>query len=228
MNKLSLTSLLIIITLGFSSCTQEESTFLEEPSAEDLLKSFKLNKSATGDYSLDYQLNNGAASDKVVDDETNTNNIYLYSSENESKSTNNEGLAIQDGELRISFNDTEKDKSYSITVLDDDIKSSKSENEGDLEYLNSYSIATNDDGIYTLDFKVNDGIAVDFIYDGDRDVYEIHLNYDENASQSDFLQSFNKEEGVSLNIEFFNNAEGSSKTMSTQFSPPQPVIIIED
>lgn len=228
MNKLSLTSLLIIITLGFSSCTQEESTFLEEPSAEDLLKSFKLNKSATGDYSLDYQLNNGAASDKVVDDETNTNNIYLYSSENESKSTNNEGLAIQDGELRISFNDTEKDKSYSITVLDDDIKSSKSENEGDLEYLNSYSIATNDDGIYTLDFKVNDGIAVDFIYDGDRDVYEIHLNYDENASQSNFLQSFNKEEGVSLNIEFFNNAEGSSKTMSTQFSPPQPVIIIED
>tara|TARA_R110001632_G_scaffold2297_10_gene10096 strand:- start:4896 stop:5567 length:672 start_codon:yes stop_codon:yes gene_type:complete len=223
MKKLSLTSLLIIITLGFSSCTQEESTFLEEPSAEDLLKSFKLNKSATGDYSLDYQLNNGAASDKVVDDETNTNNIYLYSSENESKSTNNEGLAIQDGELRISFNDTEKDKSYSITVLDDDIKSSKSENEGDLEYLNSYSIATNDDGTYTLDFKVNDGVAVDYVFDADNNVYEIHLTPGE-AAQSEFVNNFVKVENETLEIAFVNNNnEGESKTSR----PRVPVLIID-
>ena len=78
MKKFSLITLLLI-TVGFSSCTQEDSTFLEEPTAQDLLKSFTLNKSTSGDYSLDYQLNNGAASDNVLDAKTNTSNIYLYS-----------------------------------------------------------------------------------------------------------------------------------------------------
>ena len=164
MKKFSLITLLLI-TVGFSSCTQEDSTFLEEPTAQVLLKSFTLNKSTSGDYSLDYQLNNGAASDNVLDAKTNTSNIYLYSSENVSKSIKNEGIALKDGELRISFNDTEKHKKHSITVLDEEIKASRSEDDTDLGYLNSYSVTTNNDGTFTLDFKVNEWVVVDYIFD---------------------------------------------------------------
>jgi hypothetical protein len=81
MKNLSLTTLLIIITLGFSSCSQDDSTLIEEPMAEDMLKSFNLSRSADGDYSLDYELGSGVSADNVLDNQTNTKNIYLYSSE---------------------------------------------------------------------------------------------------------------------------------------------------
>jgi len=220
MKKFSLITLLLI-TVGFSSCTQEDSTFLEEPTAQDLLKSFTLNKSTSGDYSLDYQLNNGAASDNVLDAKTNTSNIYLYSSENVSRSINNEGIALKDGELRISFNDTEKDKKHSITVLDEEIKASRTEDDTDLGYLNSYSVTTNNDGTFTLDFKVNEGISVDYIFDADNNVYEIHLTPGE-ATQSDFVNNFVKAENESMEIAFVNN------TTESRYVPKKKPVIIFD
>jgi len=220
MKKFSLITLLLI-TVGFSSCTQEDSTFLEEPTAQDLLKSFTLNKSTSGDYSLDYQLNNGAASDNVLDAKTNTSNIYIYSSENVSRSINNEGIALKDGELRISFNDTEKDKKYSITVLDEEIKASRSEDDTDLGYLNSYSVTTNNDGTFTLDFKVNEGVSVDYIFDADNNVYEIHLTPGE-ATQSDFVNNFVKAENESMEIAFVNN------TTESRYVPKKKPVIIFD
>ena len=60
MKNLNLTTLLIVITLIFTSCTQEDNLLLqEEPTAEDLLKSFDLEESAKGDFSLGYQLGKG-------------------------------------------------------------------------------------------------------------------------------------------------------------------------
>jgi len=220
MKKFSLITLLLI-TVGFSSCTQEDSTFLEEPTAQVLLKSFTLNKSTSGDYSLDYQLNNGAASDNVLDAKTNTSNIYLYSSENVSKSIKNEGIALKDGELRISFNDTEKHKKHSITVLDEEIKASRSEDDTDLGYLNSYSVTANNDGTFTLDFKVNEWVVVDYIFDADNNVYEIHLTPGE-GTQSDFANNFVKDENESMEIAFVNNT-----TESRDLPIKKPVIIFD-
>ena len=193
MKKFTLTSLLLVITLAFSSCTQDDNTILQEPTAEDLLKSFNLNKSANGDYSLNYQLNQGAASDNILDEKTNTNNIYLYSSVNNQKSTTNQDLAIKEGELKVSFNDTEKGEKYSITILDDDIKTNR---ESIIEFVDSYGISGNGDGSYDLSFKVLEGIAVDFIYDGDRNVYEIHLSEDSSSTKREYIQTFSKENGI--------------------------------
>ena len=66
----------------------------------------------------------------------------------------------------------------------------------------SYGIAGNGDGTYDLEFVVEDRVSVDYIYDGDRNVYEIHLTEDDSATQAYFTQTFTKEEGVVLNIEF--------------------------
>jgi hypothetical protein len=222
MKKLSLTTLLIIITLGFSSCSQDDNTILEDTtSAEYLLKSFNLNKSASGDYSLDYQLNNGVASDNVRDLKTNTSNIYLYSSETNQKRNLNEALMLQDGQLKVSFNDTQNEKVHSITVLDDNIKSRGQENEN----LQTWGITGNDDGTFDLSFIVKEGVGVDFIYDGDRDVYEVHLTKGEDSPQLNFVQTFTKDEGVALNIEFVNLSNKNSRTEVEVLR--RPVVIID-
>ena len=223
MKKLTLTSLLVILTLGFSSCTQEESTFLQEPSAEDLLKSFNLNKNSKGDYSLDYQLNNGASSSTEIDVKNNTNNIYLYSSENEAKSTQNERLDLQNGEFKISFKDTENENNnFSISVFDKDITTSKSENDNDFEFLDTFGITTNEDGTYTMNFSVNDNVAVDYVFDADNNIYEIHLSPGQ-SSQSDFTTNFTKEENESMEIAFVSGSNEEAKTVR----PRKPVIIID-
>lgn len=222
MKKFSLITLLLI-TVGFSSCTQEDSTFLQEPSAEDLLKSFKLNKSSKGDYSLDYQLNNGASSTNEIDVKNNTNNIYLYSSENEAKSVRSEQLNLQNGEFKISFKDTENENNnYSISVFDKDLTTNKSENESDFEYLNSFGITTNEDGTYTMDFSINDGVAVDYVFDADNNIYEIHLSPGQ-SSQSDFVTNFTKEENESMEIAFVSNSNGEAKTSSSR----RPVVVFD-
>ena len=207
MKKLSFTTLLIIATLVFSSCTQDDTTILEDTaSAQDLLKSFNLNKSLNGDYSLDYQLNNGVASDNVRDEKTNTSNIYLYSAETSQRKSLNEDLTLQDGQLKVSFNDTNNEDVHTIIVLDDDIKSRGEDNTN----LQTWGITGNDDGTYDLRFVVKDGIGVDYIYDGDRNVYEVHLTQDSEASQSDFVKTFTKNEGLALKIEFLNYTTSKS------------------
>jgi hypothetical protein len=223
MKKLSLTTLLILITLGFSSCSQDDSTILEDAaSAQNLLKSFNLNKSSNGDYSLGYQLNNGVAADNVRDEKTNTSNIYLYSAETSQRRSLNEELILQDGQLKVSFNDTNKEEVHTITVLDDDIKSRGEENTN----LENWGITGNDDGTYDLNFEVKEGIEVDFIYDGDRNVYEVHLMQNEEASQSDFVQTFSKQDDLALKIEFLNYS--TSRTTSQEASLVKKPKIIMD
>lgn len=209
MKNLSLTTLLIIITLGFSSCSQEDNLVLEEPTAEDMLKSFSLNKNSKGEYSLNYQLGEGAAADKENDVNSNTNNIYLYSSEVQSRSSFNDDLFIKDGQLRVNFRNTENNKVYTIAVEDDDIHTSK--DNGDNEYLDSYGISGNEDGSYDLDFRVKDGVAVEFLYNGDENIYEVHLREDASASQSEFVQTYSKEDGVTLKIDFVNHSNGRTE-----------------
>lgn len=221
MKKLSLTTVALTLILGFSSCTQDDTVL--EPTAQDLLKSFDLNKNSRGEFALDYQLNEGASSENIKDKITNTNNIYLYSSDYQSQSKVNQGLILENGKLQVSFNDTEKDQTYTITVLDNDIKTHKDSN----EYLESYGVSGNGDSTYDLNFKVIDGIAVDFSYDGDRDVYEIHLNQDASATQSDFVQTFTKEDGVALNIEFINNSSSTSRS-TLAAKETRPVVIIDN
>ncbi len=222
MKNLNLTALLIVTTLIFTSCTQEDNLLLEEPTAEDLLKSFDLDVSAKGDFSLGYQLGKGLASDNILDTKANINNINLYLTEGQTQSKQSQELYAQDGELNIVFNNNDQ-RIKSITILDDEFIKTKSADENEL--LASYGIAGNGDGTYDLEFVVEDGVSVDYIYDGDRNVYEIHLTEDDNATQADFIQTFTKEEGVALNIEF-NNID--LKTVHKEaISEPRPQIIIK-
>lgn len=208
MKKLSLITLLALITIGFSSCSSEDDLLIQETSSEDFLKSFSVNKDSGGQFSLNYQLGDGVAADQEKDYKTNTNNIYLYSSQVQTRSIYNDRLAIQDGQLRVNFRNTFNNKIYTITLQDDDIQTSKDSN--DNEYIDSYGISGNEDGSYDLDFRVKDGVSVEFLYNGDDDIYEVHLRDDANASQLDFSQTYTKQEGMTLKIDFVNHSNGKS------------------
>ena len=148
MKKLSLITLLALITIGFSSCSSEDDLLIQETSSEDFLKSFSVNKDSGGQFSLNYQLGDGVAADQEKDYKTNTNNIYLYSSQVQTRSIYNDRLAIQDGQLRVNFRNTSNNKIYTITLQDDDIQTSKDSN--DNEYIDSYGISGNEDGSYDI------------------------------------------------------------------------------
>ena len=218
MKNFNLFTLVIAVSLVFTSCSTEESINLDNPNA-GLLKSYTVNRDASGAYSLGYNLKDNATVDNVKDTKTNTNQIYLYSSDYQSTLKSSD-VSLENGALNIEINDTKSNKRSKITVLDNDIKMNRTSN----ERLESYGITGNDDGTYNLDFKVIEGVSVEYIYDGDRNVYEVHLNESSSATQSSFLQTFTKEDGIALNIEFVNNI---INTTSRSYDPNRPVVIIQ-
>jgi hypothetical protein len=131
-------------------------------------------------------------------------------------------LYLDQNQIKVGFVDANSDKKQAtITVLDHDIKMNK----GNIERLETFGLTGNDDGSYDLDFKVKAGVAAEFVFDGDRNVYEVHLQDNAKATQSEFLQTFTKENGVALNIEFVNNA---STTNARAAAIRRPAIIIMD
>jgi hypothetical protein len=220
MKTLNLLAFFASAVLVFSSCSTSETLTPEEQSL-DLLKTYTIQRDASGAYSLDYDLNVNAQVDKVRDVQTNTDEIYLYSSDNRSSRNLSQDLYLDQNQIKVGFVDTHTDKKTSITVLDDDIKMNK----GNTERLETFGLTGNDDGSYDLGFKVKAGVAAEIVFDGDRNVYEVHLQDHAKASQSEFLQTFTKENGVALNIEFVNNA---STTSARATGIRRPVIIIRE
>ena len=66
MRNLNLYALLVSAMLVFSSCLTSE-TLLEEEQSLDLLKSYSIQRDASGAYSLDYNLNGNVEVDNVTD-----------------------------------------------------------------------------------------------------------------------------------------------------------------
>jgi len=224
MKKLTLTSLLIIITLGFSSCSvEDDSLLLDSTSSKSLLKDYTFQRDATGAYSVNIELSKGAFSENIIDEKTNTNNFYLFSSQDQPSSRVKEDLAIRDGELRIGFNDMESNDTSMLTVRDKKAYLDKSGLNS--EYLESYSFSNNGDGTYSLDFKVKNGVDVDFVYNEVKGKYEIHLEEDKSKDngQREFLRTFTKENDEVLWVGFVNHY-GIGKSATTTEDIPEIII----
>ena len=200
MKNFNLFALLASLTLVFSSCSTNE-TLLPEEQSIDLLKTYTVKRDANGAYSLDYDLNGNAKTETIVDESTNTNNIYLYSSDSEVSRRSSQELVIDGDKLTVGFVDTNSDnKQPKITITDDNIKLAKNSN----DKLSDYSISSNEDGTYTLDFTVNSKVKVDFVYNEDIETYEIHLEDGKTGSTS-FSRVLEKEDGKPLKFDFVNH-----------------------
>ena len=201
MKTFNLFALVASITLVFSSCSTNENLLPEEQSV-DLLKSYSIKRDANGAYSLDYNLNGNAKTEKVVDN--NINQFYLYSSDSQTSRRATQDLVIDGTELKVGFVDTSSDKLPQITITDDNLALAKNSN----KKLKEYSITSNQDGTYNLDFSVNNKVRVDFVYNEEINTYEIHLE-EGKSNETSFSRVLEKADGQPLKFDFVNHLDNT-------------------
>ncbi|RCS26484.1 hypothetical protein DUT90_12055 [Polaribacter sp. WD7] len=218
MKKISLFALVASLTLVFTSCSTNETTVAPEDQSLELLKSFKIKRDSNGAYTLDYSLNENVAADNVIDESTNTNNIYLYPSQDKLSRKVTQDLVIDGEQLKVGFKDAGTSLS-NITIIDDNITLAKND---DYLKLKDYSIESNDDGTFTLDFTVKNKVKVDFVYNEEIETYEIHLE-DGKSSEVSFTRILEKEEGKPLKFDFVNHLKNNNlaKGVDLEYSKPR-------
>ena len=222
MKNFNLLSLVVAATLVFSSCSTNENLELDNPSSE-LLKSYTIKRDATGSYSLDYSLNDNTQIDNVKDVKTKTNQIFLYSSDNQSSKKVTQDLTIDGEELKIGFVDTQSNKNPNITIIDDNISLSRNEDEN--KKLEEYSITSNGDGTYNLEFNVKNNVRVDFVYNDDINTYEIHLE-EGSGNGTKFSRVLNKVNDEPLKFDFVNHVyNSSSRALAQIIRKPRGIIV---
>lgn len=188
---------LFIALVTLVSCSSNEELHQEQ----NLLKSYKVSKDAQGQYSIDYTTVE-ATVDLVNDLTTKRNEIYLNSaaSKNSVESFSN-ALFLDENELKVGIYENNM-KRKTITIEDDNIVLAKGGD--DIDFLKTYSIENLGNEYYQLSFKVKDGIKVWFEYNEELDVYEIHLQENDSASNLiSYTRNFVKTSD-SLKINFVN------------------------
>jgi hypothetical protein len=228
-NKIKFVAISLLAFLAFSSCSSDELLSPEEIS-EELFKTYQLKRDIDGAYSLDINVKDNISIDKVKNSTNNTNEFHLSSSNSKvaQKSYYGSDLWFDNDNFRIEFISENFNKIPSISIIDDNIKYNQKGNE---ELLKEYSITKNEEGSYDLDFKVFNKIAVDFVYDSENDIYEVHLEVDltsQGNGNNTYSRTFEKTDGEELlQIHFVNHTGGSAKG-EANVTERRPVIIIDD
>ena len=200
MKNLSLSIFALIITLVFSSCSQEETTFLEEPTSE-LFGKVVLSRDASGSYTMDLETSNDVASTISSNEKSNSLDIDLYNASGTKQQTTSEEMSTgSEDRFSVNLNNTITSRTSKLTIFDKDIQFSKTEEE---DHLNSYSVTDNGDNTYDVNFTVDASIEVDFTQDEATGEYMIHLEPGA-GTQTDYTVTFNREEGDNLQIAFIN------------------------
>lgn len=226
MKKNSLLVFAVIASLIFSSCSSNEEGMIPTDSNAKLLKNFTVKRDASGAYSLDFNVAEKTKVDKVANQNLNSNEFYLYSSENNATTKIAEQLLIDNNQLKVGFIDANSKNNTNLTVYDDNITLAK----GDLNSkLKSYSVTKNDDGLYDVVFEVKNNVAVKYAFNEKEDAFEIHLTNGKSAD-ANFSTTLEKKEGVPLKIVFVNYVGNTNaKSESTDLTPiRKPVIIIDE
>ena len=214
MKNLPLSIFAIITTLIFSSCSQEETTFLEEPSSE-LFGKVMLSINASGAYTMDLETKNNVASNITSNNKSNSLDIDLYSDTGAVREIISEPVSTgSEDQFLLNLKNTITNRTFKLTVYDKDIKFSRTELNEEEDHLNSYSIVDNGDDTFDLNFTVDALVDVDFTQDEDTGEYLIHLEPGE-GSQSEFSMTFERQEGQTTDIAFVNYYSSESARVTT-------------
>jgi len=223
MKNLPLSFFAFIITLVFSSCSQEESTYLEEPNSE-LFGKVILSRDASGSYTMNLETSNDVASNISSNEKSNSLDIDLYSASGTKQQTISEEMFTgSEDRFSIKLNNTIANHTSRLTIFDKDIKFQKNDDEDD--HLSSYSVSDNGDNTYDVNFTVDASIEVDFTQDEETGEYMIHLEPG-SGTQTDYTVTFNREEGENLQI-VFRNYYPSEDGRSTPSSRDKPRVIFD-
>jgi hypothetical protein len=214
MKNLSLPIFVLITTLIFSSCSQDDTTFLEEPSSE-LFGKVMLSRNASGAYTLDLETSNDVTSSFTNDDKANSLDIDLFSDTGAVSEIISEPVSTgSQDQFLLNFKNTITNRTFKLTVQDKDIKFSRTELNEEEDHLNSYSVVDNGDNTFDLNFTVDALVDVDFTQDEDTGEYLIHLEPGE-GSQSEFSMTFERQEGQTTDIAFVNYYSSESARVTT-------------
>jgi len=214
MKNLSLPIFVLITTLIFSSCSQDDTTFLEEPSSE-LFGKVMLSRNASGAYTLDLETSNDVTSSFTNDDKANSLDIDLFSDTGAVSEIISEPVSTgSQDQFLLNFKNTITNRTFKLTVHDKDIQFSRTELNEEEDHLNSYSIVDNGDDTFDLNFTVDALVDVDFTQDEDTGEYLIHLEPGE-GSQSEFSMTFERQEGQTTDIAFVNYYSSESARVTT-------------
>ena len=214
MKNLSLPIFVLITTLIFSSCSQDDTTFLEEPSSE-LFGKVMLSRNASGAYTLDLETSNDVTSSFTNDDKANSLDIDLFSDTGAVSEIISEPVSTgSQDQFLLNFKNTITNRTFKLTVQDKDIKFSRTELNEEEDHLNSYSVVDNGDDTFDLNFTVDALVDVDFTQDEDTGEYLIHLEPGE-GSQSEFSMTFERQEGQTTDIAFVNYYSSESARVTT-------------
>ena len=214
MKNLSLPIFVLITTLIFSSCSQDDTTFLEEPSSE-LFGKVMLSRNASGAYTLDLETSNDVTSSFTNDDKANSLDIDLFSDTGAVSEIISEPVSTgSQDQFLLNFKNTITNRTFKLTVQDKDIQFSRTELNEEEDHLNSYSIVDNGDDTFDLNFTVDALVDVDFTQDEDTGEYLIHLEPGE-GSQSEFSMTFERQEGQTTDIAFVNYYSSESARVTT-------------
>ena len=222
MKNLPLLIFALVISLIFSSCSQEETSFLEEPSTE-LFGKVVLSRDASGAYTMDLETNNNVSSTISSNNKANSLDIDLFSETGASEQHISETMSTgSEDRFSVNLNNTITNRTSKLTIFDKDIQFSKTEEE---DHLTSYSVVDNGDNTYDLNFTVDASIEVDFTQDEASGEYMIHLEPGA-GTQTDYTVTFNREEGENLQI-LFRNYYPSEDGRSTTSSKDKPRIWVD-
>lgn len=224
MIKKSIFSLVAVAALMFTSCSNEDSLVPNEQNSK-LLKTFKVQKDATGAYSVDFNVSDNTKVDKVLNAQDNGRQYYLYPTTMKTENNISQDLSISDNQIKIGFVDTQTDNSPFFTILDDDIKFANKSS--DVVKLSSYSLVSNEDGTYDLDFKVKKSTNVSFVYNEEINTYEVHLE-DGKGGETNFTRNLVKEEGKLLKIDFVTYFDNLGAKSSSRTRLRKPKVIVGD
>ncbi|MCH3882877.1 MULTISPECIES: hypothetical protein [Tenacibaculum] len=219
MKKLVLSAFASVLFLGLTSCSNNESLDNVELGTQGkLLKSYKLQKDVNGRYSIDYTLNDNTTSEVIKSN--GTKEIYLYAGEFTGKGEKSEELSLENNQLSVDFVEDSQSKT-SFVVEDENIVLAKGEKNN--QFLQTYSLVSNGDNTFQLDFTVKEGISVEFVYNEKEGAYEINLK-EGKTSNDTFTKTFVKDAN-DLKIDFINHTNRAAKGEAAA-GPKRPRMII--
>lgn len=195
----------VAITLLLVSCSPEEVMMNPDETNNKMLESFEIKRNTDGSYALTHEVKEGVAVE--YSDEKEQNEIFLYANDAARKTQSNRNYDVENNRLNLMFTD-ENNTSLPNVSIEDRNTVAKSD---DLDLLDTYSIAFNQDGTVQLDFRVENGVDVAFGYNDAENIHDIYLT-EGNSTQLDYSKNYNKDADGGLRVDFVQATDKSTET----------------